>query len=153
MPTNKILFTPADPDRPYYPPVHHYGTDAGFDLTVVQTVVVPQHGFAQLPSNIRVALPPGIWAMILPRSSTFYKRNLMVNSAVIDNGWRGELFGLVYNPMDKNVVVKVGERLYQLVLFKLITPTFLEVAGAELPEGDRGEHGFGSTGSSTIRST
>ncbi len=142
----KLVFTSVDPNRKHHEPKRHYGGDAGFDLTVSHMVTVMPQSFAQVPSNIRVALPKGCWGMIMGRSSTFFKRNLLVNTAVIDNGWRGELWAMVYNPTNSPVTVTPGERLIQLILFNLVTPEVLEVEPEAFPEGERGVLGFGSTG-------
>lgn len=142
----KLIFTVADPNVKHHPPKRHYSGDAGFDLTVSRTVTVMERSFAQVPSNIRIAFPPGVWGMITGRSSTFFKRNLLVNTAIIDNGWRGELWAMVYNPTEKPVHVMPGERLIQVILFNLVLPEIIEVDPKEFPKGERGEKGFGSTG-------
>lgn len=121
-----------------------YGGDAGYDLPVSRTMTIHPRTFAQVPSNIRVALPKGTWSMIVGRSSTFYRKNLLVNAGIIDNGWRGPLFAVVYNPTDEPVVVRVEERLAQLIVFGLVVPDPRYVK--DLPEGDRNLAGFGSTG-------
>lgn len=140
------VFAPCDPIEPYAAPRRHYPGDAGYDLTVSRDVIVYPKSFAQLPANVRIALPPGHWCMILGRSSSFHRKGLMTNVAVIDNGWRGPIFGLVYNPTSRKVIVRAGERIFQLVVFPLITPSCVEVSPEEFPPGDRGEKGFGSTG-------
>lgn len=134
----------VDANYPHELPARHYGGDAGYDLVASRTVNIPGHGFAEIPTNVKVALPEGTWAIIVGRSSTFQKRGLFVNPGIIDNGWRGELLTLVYNFSDKPTSVRRGERVSQLIIFNLVTPVVEEVE--TLPEGDRGEKGFGSTG-------
>jgi dUTP pyrophosphatase len=143
-PGDPLLFMPDDPMQYFEKPTRHYDGDAGFDLFCSRTVTVPPGGFAQIPTNIKVALPIGIWAMITGRSSTFFNRQLLVQQAIIDNGWRGPLWSVVYNMSQKAVVVRRGDRISQLILFRLVTPEVMQVE--ELPESNRGEKGFGSTG-------
>lgn len=118
--------------------------DAGFDLCASRQVTIPSNGFGRIPTNVKVAIPVGKWGLLVGRSSTFFKRRLLVQTAVIDGGYRGELWFVVKNMSGKNVTVKRGERLSQLILMPLITPEVTEVK--DLPPSDRGESGFGSTG-------
>ena len=141
-----LLFTPMDPNVTYKPPKRHYGGDCGYDLTVAKGAVIAPRSFAQISTNIRVALPVGTWDMVMGRSSSFYKRGLVIDPGIIDGGWRGELFGMAYNLTDQSVVVKPGERVAQFIIFSLITPECREVGPDDFPTGERGENGFGSTG-------
>jgi dUTP pyrophosphatase len=151
--TNQKELNPPDSSMQWMPdtltegfdaPKRHYEGDGGWDLTVSRNVSVAPKTFAQIPTNIRMALPKGTWAMIVGRSSTFQRLNLIVNPSIIDNGWRGPLFGVVYNPTEKLVHVRKGDRVVQLVPFNLINMEVVRVK--ELREGERGDKGFGSTG-------
>lgn len=140
----KLLVKRCDDNRPFCPPERHYEGDAGYDLSASTRIVVFPKAFAQIPTNVQVALPTGCWGMIVGRSSTFHKRNLICNPGIIDNGWTDELFGVVYNPNDRKVIINRGDRVVQLILFNLITPKMVEVE--ILPLRERGAKGFGSTG-------
>jgi dUTP pyrophosphatase len=144
MPKKKRLVTYVT-DVGGQPPTRHYQDDAGYDLTVSRTVTIPPGGFAQVPHAIKVALPEGTWGLVLGRSSTFYRRCLIVNPGVIDVGWRGELLASVYNPSQtRHAQVKKGDRIAQLIVISVVPS---DVAGAaQLEPGSRGERGFGSTG-------
>lgn len=125
--------------------------DAGLDLFVSRYDVVPPHQFVDIHTDVAVALPPGTFGMTVSRSSTVRKRGLRVETAIIDNGYRGELFIGVWNLTDKDVEVQVGERLAQLLMLPLLTalpwePDLLVTEDLPEPEDGRGEDGFGSTG-------
>lgn len=139
-----LLIKRCDENRPFAPPERHYEGDAGYDLPSSARITVYPSAFAQIPTNIQVALPRGCWGLVVGRSSTFHKRNLIVNPGIIDNGWTDELFGVVYNPTERKVIVNKGDRVVQLIIFNLITPKMLIVG--VMPERDRGSKGFGSTG-------
>ncbi len=141
-----LLYRAYNPNKKFFAPVRHYEGDAGYDLTAVQMVAVHPGAFAQVPTNLVVAFPKGYWGMIVGRSSTFMKRNIITNSGIIDNGWRGELHATVFNPGKKIVNIMPGERVCQLILFKLMTPEAEEALEVEMGPGDRGLAGFGSTG-------
>lgn len=143
-----LPFTVEEPDLL---PTRKYPGDAGFDLYVSQDVKIPPGEFRDVPTGVRVALPPGVWARIVGRSSTWRSRGLIMIEGIIDNGWRGELFSAALNPSDDAVVVKRGERLAQLILHDVVssryTPDSISARAFERIPGDgRGESGFGSTG-------
>ena len=106
---------------------------------------VPPGGFAEIESGIRVKVPEDAWAMITGRSSTAWKRRLMVQQGVIDTGYTGYLRTLVYNPNHISKRVHEGDRLAQLIVVpRYNVINILEVD--ELPETERGQSGFGSSG-------
>lgn len=146
-----LLYRASDPNKKFFPPVRHYEGDAGYDLTSVQMVAVHPGSFAQVPTNLIVSFPRGFWGMVIGRSSTFMKRNIIVNPGIIDNGWRGELFASVFNPGKKIITIMPGERVCQLILFKLTTPEAEEAMEVEMGPGDRGLAGFGSTGAGVVK--
>lgn len=93
-------------------------------------------------TGIAVALPPGYWMLLKPRSGASVKYGLSVLAGVIDNGYRGEIVGVV--TCAQPCEVKRGDRLFQGVLLPYVERAVLEVA--QLPESDRGEAGFGASG-------
>lgn len=140
-----LQYQQVDKDFPFQPPRRHYEGDAGLDLACSEDVDILPGRRAQIRTNIAVALPAGVWAMLVGRSSTFFNLGLIVTQAVIDNGYRGELFASVYNTSPtKHIHVDTGDRLIQLVMFPLVTLEVIEVDG--LPTSHRQDKGFGSTG-------
>jgi len=125
-----------------------YPGDAGFYLTNVsdEPVVVPPGGLAQIPSGIAVEMPPGMWSIILGRSSTFGKVGLLVNPAVIDHGFRGPLYAVCRNITDEPVTVEPGQRVAQLVPLPLTADGLRWRHVPQLSGSDRGTAGFGSSG-------
>jgi dUTP pyrophosphatase len=142
----KLLFRRLRDTEPATQPAKSYPGDAGFDLTSSHSIVVQPGTFAQIRTNIAVALPKGVWALLKGRSSTFHRRGLIVNPGIIDSGYRGELVALVLNPNRHRVVVQEGERLFQLIPITMADIEVFAEQVEELPEGERGEMGFGSTG-------
>ena len=126
-------------------PKRGYETDAGYDLTVSKSIDIRAGELTRVEHNIRVALPPNTWGMLVTRSSTPAK-GLNVVPAVIDNGYRGPLHIQVWNVTDQPVYVREGERLAQLIVMPMITPDVKWAKDNTLPPSDRGENGFGSTG-------
>lgn len=125
-------------------PERHFVSDAGADLTVCRHVTINPGTRAQIPTNLAVAIPEGYFAMVMPRSSTFHRRGLIVHPGVIDSGFRGEVMILAYNPGQKAVFIQEGERIAQLVVYPAILAAFKPEK--KLTAGERDEQGFGSTG-------
>ncbi len=121
--------------------------DAGFNLVCVKKTIIPPGLIAptDVPTGIRVKLPPGFHAEIKARSSMHgLFPSLVLCSAPIDNGYTGPLGPRFRNLGPEPVVIPAGASLAQLVLYPLIVPEVVEVEA--LPETARGETRYGSTG-------
>ncbi|MHA2007629.1 MAG: dUTP diphosphatase [Promethearchaeota archaeon] len=92
------------------------------------------------------AIPEGFYFKVVPRSGLALWEGLsIVNSpGTIDSGYRNEWMAIVVNLSNKDVLLKKGERICQIILGKLYDYEFLETE--ILPKSERGLSGFGSTG-------
>lgn len=126
------------------PPIRKHGDDAGWDLIVSDDTVLSPRRITNVPTAIAIAIPSGWYGHIIGRSSTSSKLGLLVVEAVIDAGYRGELFFQVENPHDREIMVERGSRLAQILF--LHVPAVRWIRTAELPPSHRGTNGFGSTG-------
>lgn len=99
---------------------------------------------AIVKTGIKLEMPNNIWSTIAARSSSSAKL-LITPDSVIDAGYRGELFAVVFNLGYNDYVVQEGERLVQVIFHERVLATLEEVD--ELNGSERGESGFGSTGS------
>jgi dUTP pyrophosphatase len=98
------------------------------------------------PLGFSTAIPEGYYFKVVPRSGLALWDGLsIVNSpGTIDAGYRNEWMAIVVNLSNKEVILKKGERICQLILSKMYDYKFMETD--ELPESERGKGGFGSTG-------
>ena len=92
------------------------------------------------------AIPKGYYFKVVPRSGLALWDGLsIVNSpGTIDAGYRNEWMAIVVNLSNKDVTLKNGDRICQIILSKMYNYEFIETN--ELPESERGKGGFGSTG-------
>ena len=127
-------------------PYKKYSGDAGWDLFVSRDCVIPAGETCDVHTDIKVDMPPFLYARIVGRSSTLRKHNLMVNEGIIDNGYTGELFVCVHNLGDKPFEVKQGMRLAQVLFHTIEDVRWSEVEEVIPTPGKRGNAGFGSTG-------
>ena len=128
-------------------PTYAHETDAAADLYSMDEVVVPAHSYGnKLRTGVKIQLPEGWLAMILPRSSIGAKTPLRLSNSVglIDSGYRGELGILYDNTSNEDYHINQGDRIAQL----LIMPSYRFQAKVVdiLADSDRGETGFGDSG-------
>ncbi|QIG41309.1 dUTP diphosphatase [Microbacterium sp. 4R-513] len=136
------------PDVPSYA---HPG-DAGADLTAAEDVRLEPGQRALVGTGVRIALPEGYAAFVVPRSGLAAKHGItVVNSpGTVDAGYRGEIKVTLLNTDSEHAfeVVK-GDRIAQLIVMPVPQARFIPVD--TLPESVRGEGGFGSTGTNGTR--
>lgn len=127
-----------------YPLIHiKKRGDVGYDLASVERVVVPPGERALIPTGIRLEMPENIWCSIEARSSASAKM-LITPDAIIDSGYRGELFAVVFNLGKEPYTVEPGERIVQIIFHERVLADVQEVDS--ITPSERGESGFGSTG-------
>jgi len=99
-----------------------------------------------IPTGIFLEMPIGIECQVRPRSGLALKKGLTVlnSPGTVDADYRGEVGVILINLSNETVVLEDGERIAQLV-FCPITIVKLEET-SNLASSERGEGGFGSTG-------
>lgn len=132
-------------EEPYVKPTVQRPEDAGLDLSVSRYALVCPGQDAHLSTNVAVAMPSGYFGLLVPRSSTLWRKGLHVSPGVVDSEYRGEIMILVRNLTERNVVINVGERVAQLLVLPLWRSGIV-VEVDQLEGGTRGSAGFGSTG-------
>lgn len=117
---------------------------AGYDVYASTPITVKSKDKALVSTSLAIAVPPGTYGRIAPRSGLASKHFLDTGAGVIDADYRGEVKVLLFNFSDVDYDVKQGERIAQLVLERIVTPEVVEVETLEVSV--RGAGGFGSTG-------
>lgn len=134
-------------------PAKAHKSDAGIDLTATAiTTQINECGQLMLiyHTGLAVEIPEGHVGLLFPRSSVYKKSLQQTNSVgVIDAGYRGEIMVVFKTTTDViPAVYKEGERFAQLVIVPI--PEIEIEEATELSESDRGENGYGSTGTETL---
>ncbi len=98
------------------------------------------------PLGFSTAIPEGYYFKVVPRSGLALWEGLsIVNTpGTIDTGYRNEWMAIVVNLSNKEVILRKGDRICQIILGKLHDYKFIETN--KLPDSERGLGGFGSTG-------
>lgn len=123
----------------------HHG-DAGWDLYVSRDCDIAPGATADVHTDIKIKMPPYLFARIVGRSSSLRKHHLLVNEGIIDNGYTGELFVCVHNLGGTVFHVKQGMRLAQVIFHPIEDVRWSQVNKIQATPGQRGEKGFGSSG-------
>lgn len=128
------------------PEVAHPG-DAGADLRSTEECVLAPGERKTVSTGVSIALPDGYVAFIVPRSGLAAKHGItVVNSpGTVDAGYRGEIkVTLLNTDQHTPFSIATGDRIAQMIVMPFARARFIEVE--KLPESERGEGGFGSTG-------
>ena len=131
-------------------PLPQYATDlsAGMDLRANLDIPITLKPLQRclVPTGIYMALPEGFEAQVRPRSGLAIKKGIgVLNSpGTIDADYRGEVCVILVNLSSEDFVIEDGERIAQVLFQEIEHPEFEEVE--DLSETERGEGGFGSTG-------
>lgn len=131
-------------------PTYAHHDDAGADLRSSERVTLRPGERLLVSTGIRLALPEGTAAFVVPRSGLAVKHGVTVLNApgTIDAGYRGEVkVPLINHDPTHSFDIEPGDRIAQLIVMPVAQAEFVPVAEAEdLGSSARGDGGFGSTG-------
>lgn len=132
--------------EPGFEPVYAKPGDAGADLRSTEDAVLKAGARLLVRTGVSIALPDGYVGLVHPRSGLAAKHGITVLNApgTVDAGYRGEIMVTLLNTSDQDFAITRGDRIAQLVIQKFEKAQFLQVD--ELPGSERGETGFGSSG-------
>lgn len=136
-------------------PSRAHGTDAGLDIFAREEQIVPAKGSAIFDTGVHIELPwfyinTGFFPQPFPtvgflKSKSGLNANHGITSeGVIDMGYTGSIRVKLYNHSDNDYQVKAGDKISQLVILPILTPTPMLVDSLE--DSERGDNGFGSSG-------
>ena len=124
---------------------------AGIDFFVpddFETLVLLPGESCFIPSGIKVSLPSGHVLIAFNKSGVAVKKNLHVGACVVDEDYQGELHLNLTNTGNQPQIIERGDKITQFVLLPVNYATPIEVQPKDLynKKSERGEGGFGSTG-------
>ncbi|MBO0342133.1 dUTP diphosphatase [Flagellimonas profundi] len=129
---------------PHYETLASAGMDLRADLEAPITLKPLER--AIVPTGLFMELPAGYEAQVRPRSGLAAKKGITVLNApgTIDADYRGNVGIILVNLSNEDFTIENGERIAQMVIAKHERAEWEEVE--TLSDTDRGEGGFGSTG-------
>ena len=121
---------------------------AGMDVraNIDQAITLAPLERSLVKTGLFVEIPIGYEIQVRPRSGLAFKKGITVlnSPGTIDADYRGEIGVLLVNLSSEPFVIEDGERIAQLVLASHEQASWQEVEILE--DSDRGQGGFGSTG-------
>ena len=121
---------------------------AGYDLYAATNyeIEIQPHETVKVDTGIAIEIPKGYFGAIYARSGLATKQGLRPANCVgiIDSDYRGPVIVALHNDTTSRKRISIGERIAQLVIQPYLNVDFNVVD--ELTDTDRGEGGFGSTG-------
>lgn len=117
---------------------------AGYDLYACEPGMLMPGAHGLIPTGIALAIKPGRYGRVAPRSGLAVRYGIDIHAGVIDSDYRGEVRVAAINHGGDLWEWKAGERIAQLIVERCYDDE--PVAVAQLPSTNRGAGGFGSTG-------
>ncbi len=140
----KIKFKKMHPDAVI--PKYAKEGDAAMDLYAAESMK-DRYGNHVYLTGVALEIPQGYVGLLFPRSSVSKTSMSLANSVgVVDSGYRGEIM-LKYRHIqgNGNLPYSSGDRVGQLMIIP--HPKIELIEAKELSSTERGDGGFGSTGS------
>ena len=127
---------------------NHYAGDAGRDLfaQIKEPIILsPSNRHVVIGTGLRIKMPHQVFAVVMPRSG-LSKKQVKVDTGIIDSDYTGEIMVSIYYLGDVDFVINPGDRIAQLVILPKIQVAFVKGREYVGNEFERGSKGFGSTG-------
>ena len=141
----RFLRLEGNPDLPL--PSRATAHSAGYDVRSAEADLELQPGeIRAISTGLIMELPRGLECQVRPRSGLAARFGITLPNSpgTIDPDYRGELSVLLQNGGSDPVSIGRGDRIAQLVFARFEAPEVVEAD--DLSRTDRGEGGFGSTG-------
>lgn len=123
-------------------PTRSYNSN-GYDVTALEGGEVKHGEVTQFKTGLAFDLT-GYLLKIVPKSGLAVKHGIHVMAGIVDQTYVGELIVCLTKLTPGSHIFRDGDKIAQFILIRTETPEIQEVA--ELPETQRGDKGFGSSG-------
>ena len=134
---------------PYKLPSYATSSSAGLDLraNIKEPVCLNPLQRILIPTGLKISLPKKFEGQIRPRSGLAIKHGITVlnSPGTIDSDYKGEVGVILINLSDEKYVINPGDRIAQMIISKFSNVKWKIVE--DLGDSERGDLGFGSTGS------
>lgn len=117
--------------------------DSGLDIFMPTSFRLRPLETKTIGLELAVSIPEGFAGMLVPRSS-IAEQGLIIQTAVIDPDYTGEIHLIITNCSNNVVRIDRGQRVCSLIVYSVLNLR-LDVVD-ELPQTERGQNGLGSTG-------
>lgn len=124
-------------------PVKSHLPDVGLDIFTPKEFWLRPLETITIGLELAVLIPEGFAGMLVPRSS-ITERGMIVQTAVIDPDYTGEIHLIITNCSNCIQHIEEGQRVCSLVVYSVLNARIEEVE--EMTETERNTKGLGSSG-------
>ena len=142
-----VSCTAASPDLlPRYQSDGAAGADPCADIPADMRIILQPGQRERIPTGLRLEIPPGYEAQVRPRSGLSFEHGItcLNTPGTIDSDYRGEIQVILINLGAEPFTVSRGTRIAQIVFSPVVQADYR--LQQTLGRSQRGERGFGSTG-------
>lgn len=131
-----------------YMPTKAHRDDAGYDLMTPEEFDVPPAGpkgagVAVIDTGVHMLIPRGQYGSIRSKSGLNVRQDLTTDG-VIDSGYTGSIVVKLYNHGNRRRFFNAGDKIAQIIIQAYRMHELAQIDS--LPETERGNNGFGSSG-------
>lgn len=130
-------------------PEKAHATDAGWDLSSCEHIVIPPKQWRAVDTGIKMVIPTGWEIQIRPRSGLAFKKGITVLNApgTIDCEYRNTIKVILYNSGEYDYDIHPRDRIAQAVMSPVFNVVLSEINEMPDEKTTRDQGGLGSTGS------
>ena len=126
-----------------YMPERAHTTDAGYDLRSPDDAYLAAFTNVTIDTGVHMLIPEGYAGVLVSKSGLNIKDDI-TSTGLIDSGYTDSIRVKLYNHGANGKSIKRGMKISQIIIVPVMTPELEETD--ELPETERGDNGFGSSG-------
>lgn len=124
-------------------PIKSHLPDSGLDIFIPETFKISSLETKTIGLGIGVSIPEGYAGMLVPRSS-IAEKGLIIQTAVIDPDYTGEIHLIITNCTKNEILIEKNQRVCSLIVYNVLNP-YIKIV-EEFEKTDRDCNGLGSTG-------
>ena len=124
-------------------PSYAHNGDAGLDVYSAEEKKIASGKMERVRTGIAIAIPHG-FAGIVKDKSGMALQGMHCLAGVIDSGFRGELVILAINLAEKEIEIRKGQKIAQILIQPVSVVSVREAEELDITERDTG--GWGSSG-------
>ena len=106
-------------------PKKMYPNSADYDLFADESFKILSGSRAVISTSIRMQIPKGYYGEISPRSGLALKNGIVAFNGIIDSGYLGVVYVILFNFSSEDFSVEKGNRIAQIIFKKYECVSFL----------------------------
>lgn len=130
-------------DEGAFCPSKAHKEDAGYDLRSPIQFVLPAKGSYVVDTGVHILIDKNYAGIVCSKSGLYHKHGI-ITTGLVDAGYTGSIRVKLSNLSDDDFNVNIGDKIAQIYFLPIVNVDFIPTA--KLPETERRNGGFGSSG-------